>query len=354
MSNLNRLRQAMEQASIPALLVTDNVNLRWLTGFTGSSGIALVTQNHAGFVTDARYDLWSRSEVIDHEITIYQRPRTLDDLIAEVATKFQAQEIAFEGSTSYSAWKARTEKLSDFSWIDSPDLIRDLRKIKTVDEINRIRAACKLADACIENITRMIQPGITEYDISLDIEFFYRRNGAEIAFDPIVASGPNSARPHATPSERKLEVGDFVTIDCGGKLDGYCSDITRTFVVGKASDRQVEIYNQVLKSEIACCAALKSGANGKDIDALAREILDEIDLNQYFTHGLGHGLGLDVHDPGGLSSTVDQPIEPGMVFTVEPGVYIEGFGGLRIEDDVLVTDSEPEILTLFPKELMIL
>jgi Xaa-Pro aminopeptidase len=200
----------------------------------------------------------------------------------------------------------------------------------------------------------MIQPGVSEYDIGLEIEFFFRRSGAEVGFAPIVASGPNSARPHAHPTERKLAVGDFVTLDIGCKLDGYNSDMTRTFVVGEASDRHREIYDLVLKAEVECIEMLKPGANGRDVDGRAREILDEKDLAKYFGHSLGHGLGRAVHDYGRLHISADQPIEVGQVWTVEPGVYIEGFGGVRIEDDVLVTENGPKILTHYPKDLRIL
>jgi Xaa-Pro aminopeptidase len=354
MSNLTRLRERMEKESVSALLVTTIQNIRWLSGFTGSTAVALVTADKAYLITDSRYTLQAKSEVNDLEVIIFERPQTLEECIGEQFKSMGATEVGFESSISYGAWKKRTETLSEFKWIDAPDMIRDLRMIKTPDEIRRIKEACKLADACIGHISGLIQAGRSEYDIGLDIEFFYRRNGAEVAFDPIVASGPNSAKPHAHPGERLVAKGDFVTIDCGGKLDGYCSDITRTFVIGEASDRHKEVYNLVLQAEDECCHLLKAGANGRDIDGHARTILDQKDLAKYFGHGLGHGLGIDVHDPGGLSSAVDQPIHEGMVFTIEPGVYIEGFGGVRIEDDVLVTNGEPEILTSYPKELTIL
>ncbi|MFM9872111.1 MAG: M24 family metallopeptidase [Fimbriimonadaceae bacterium] len=354
MSNLTRLRERMEKESVSALLVTTIQNIRWLSGFTGSTAVALVTAEKAYLITDSRYTLQAKAEVSDLEVIIFERPQTLEECIGEQIKSLGATEVGFESSISYGAWKKRTETLSDFTWIDTPDMIRDLRMIKTPEEIRRIKEACKLADACIGHISGLIQAGRSEYDIGLDIEFFYRRNGAEVAFDPIVASGPNSAKPHAHPTERLIAKGDFVTIDCGGKLDGYCSDITRTFVISEATDRHKEIYNLVLQAEDECCHLLKPGSNGKEIDGHARTVLDQRDLAQYFGHGLGHGLGLDVHDPGGLSSAVDQPIKAGMVFTVEPGVYIEGFGGVRIEDDVLVTNGEPEILTNYPKELTIL
>lgn len=354
MSNLTRLRNAMAEAGLPALLITDLTNVRWLTGFTGSFGAVLVTPNEACLITDSRYTLRARAEAPDFDIEIFQRPQTLDSVIGEKASAWSVKTLAFETSQSYATHTKRAEALPELEWVDAGGVLTGLRQIKAPDEIAKIRDACKLADKCLEHAVRMLQPGVREYDIHLDIEFFYRRNGAKLAFDPIVVSGPNSAAPHGTAGERQLERGDFVTIDCGAQIDGYCSDITRTFVIGEATDRHREIYDQVLKAEVECCAMLVEGANGRDIDAHARKVLDEKDLAKYFGHGLGHGLGMAVHDPGSLSQTVDQPIKNGMVFTVEPGVYIEGFGGVRIEDDVLVTPHGPEILNAFPKELMVL
>jgi Xaa-Pro aminopeptidase len=200
----------------------------------------------------------------------------------------------------------------------------------------------------------MLQPGATEYDIGLEIEFFFRRNNADLAFAPIVVSGERSARPHGHPSEKRLESGDFVTMDFGAKLNGQCSDLTRTVVIGEATDRHRQVYAAVLEAELAGIAALKPGAKARDVDAIAREVLGKAQLAEYFGHGLGHGLGSVVHDLGRLAPTSTDIIEVGQVWTVEPGVYIPGFGGVRIEDDVLVTESGPEVLTHTPKEFLVL
>jgi Xaa-Pro aminopeptidase len=237
--------------------------------------------------------------------------------------------------------------------LKADDFIKPLRMRKTPDEIAKVRDACALADKCLEHVHRLLQPGVSEMDISLVIEFFFRRQGSVISFEPIVASGPNSAKPHGHATERKLERGDFVTLDLGCKLNGYCSDITRTFVIGEASPRHVEVYEQVLRAEQECCQLCVVGASGKEIDAHARAILDEKGLAKYFGHGLGHGLGRDVHDFGSLSPSSEDTLDEGMIFTVEPGVYIEGFGGVRVEDDVLVTAAGPEILNAFPRGLTI-
>jgi Xaa-Pro aminopeptidase len=214
-----------------------------------------------------------------------------------------------------------------------------------------MRAACALADACYTHVLRMIQTGVTEYDVALDIEFYFRRSGAELAFSPIVVSGERSARPHGVPSEKKLEKGDFVTMDFGAKLDGYCSDLTRTVVVGEASDRHKEVYEAVLAAQLAAIEGIRPGMQTKDVDAIARDILAEKGLAEYFGHGLGHGLGSVVHDVGRMGPTATDVVEVGQVWTMEPGVYIPGFGGVRIEDDVMCTKSGPEVLSQeVPKE----
>jgi Xaa-Pro aminopeptidase len=225
--------------------------------------------------------------------------------------------------------------------------------VKTSEEITKMRAACALADACYTHVLRMIQVGVTEYDIALDIEFYFRRHGAELAFSPIVVSGERSARPHGIPSEKKLEKGDFVTMDFGAKLDGYCSDLTRTVVVGEATDRHKDVYEAVLAAQMAAIEGIKPGMQTKDVDAIARELLAEKDLAQFFGHGLGHGLGSVVHDVGRMGPSATDVVEKGQVWTMEPGVYIPGFGGVRIEDDVVVTETGCEVLTHSPKHLQV-
>jgi Xaa-Pro aminopeptidase len=198
----------------------------------------------------------------------------------------------------------------------------------------------------------MIHPGVSEYDIGLDIEFFFRRNGAGLAFEPIVASGVRGALPHARASEKKLERGDLVTMDFGAKLDGYCSDITRTVAVAQADDRAREIYQTVLQAQIESLEAMKPGVAATEVDAVARKLMG--DYAQYFGHGLGHGLGKLVHDTGRLSPTSKNVLAVGQVWTVEPGIYIPEYGGCRIENDVVVTAGGVDVLDISSKELMII
>lgn len=349
---LDRLRAKMSAENVPALFVSDILNVQWLTGFTGSSGFVIVTADDAVFITDSRYTIQAGEEVNGLRVEWFQRPTKFEDFVTQHMKALDVTKCAFEYSVDYSTWQRWVDKI-DVEWYASPDVLKPLRMIKTADEVARIKVACAITDACLEHLQGLCQIGRSEFDIQLDLEFYLRRQGADIAFHPIVVSGANSARPHGTATEKPLESGDFLTFDLGAKKNGYCSDITRTFVVGEVSDRHREIYELLLKSQVSAIEALVPGVPASEPDRVAREILDELDLARYFGHGLGHGLGRAVHDFGGLGPNSTDTIEVGQVWTVEPGVYIEGFGGARIEDDVLVTANGPEILTHFPKELTV-
>ncbi len=343
----------MAASGVSALVVSDLTNVQWLTGFTGSSGNVLVTEKDAVFLTDGRYTIQAGSEVKEMPVAIYKRPQSMDGFVAHHAKEFAVNSLGFEQSVSYGAWQSLKGAMNGTALEVAPDLVRALRMIKTSAEVEKIKAACGITDACLTHVSRMIQVGVCEYDLQLDIEFFIKKQGAEIAFTPIAVSGANSARPHGHATEKRLERGDFVTLDLGAKLNGYCSDITRTFVVGGASKRHQDIYAAVLESESTAIGAAKVGITGIALDQVARDSLAKRGLVEYFVHGLGHGLGRDVHDPGNLSQSSKDTLEAGQVWTIEPGVYLEGFGGVRIEDDILVTPTGPEVLTKFPKELTI-
>ena len=352
MSNLQRLQSALAQSDLKGLLVSDLTNVQWLTGFTGSFGYCLVTPDSAAFVTDSRYTIQAQEQVHGFDLLSFGTPRRLEDVLLERIHALGLASLGFEGTVLYSTYDRWQTILTDIELVLEPGLLKPLRMIKTPEEIAKIQAACQLADATMEHASRMIQKGVREFDIHLDIEFFIRRNGAQLGFEPIVVSGPNSARPHGKATERPLQEGDFLTIDLGAQLDGYCSDITRTFVIGTATDRHQEIYHLVNRAKEESTAKLIPGTPAKDVDAHARAVLNEKDLAQYFGHSLGHGLGRVVHDPGGLGQSSPDTIAVGQVWTIEPGVYIEGFGGVRIEDDIHVTEQGPVSLTHFTTELL--
>ncbi|HWD37857.1 MAG TPA: Xaa-Pro peptidase family protein [Fimbriimonas sp.] len=353
MDALGKLRAAMGEHGIAALLVSDISNVTWLTGFTGTYGRVLVTEDKGLFITDSRYTVQAAEQVTSMPTVSFASPVDGDSFLAIHVGAFGISKLAFEGaSVTYAAYEKLSEKLEGVELVSAPDLISRLRMVKGGDEIEKIREACLFADAIFEFLLPLIQPGRTEYDVQLDLEFFIRRHRHSLAFPPIVVSGERSARPHGKASDKPLESGDFLTMDFGANIDGYNSDLTRTVVVGDATPRHREIYEQVLKAEMAALDAIRPGVLAKDVDALARKVLDEKGLAQYFGHGLGHGLGRIVHDTGRMNASSEDVFAPGQVWTVEPGVYIEGFGGVRIEDDVVVTDDGIEILTHAPKQLL--
>lgn len=355
MTNLERARKQMEAKKCDALLVSDLGNVQWLTGFSGSNGFAILTPEQAIFITDGRYITQSKAEVKGFDIDIYTTPRTEAQAISEACNKVGVKSIGFESqTTTYAAYERWKDALGGVSLEPTTKLLEGLIQIKTADEIEKIRKACQLADACFTYLTPRIQAGVREWDLQLELEFYLRRQMAELAFDPIVVSGVNGARPHGRATDKIMQKGELVTLDFGAKLEGYCSDLTRTVAIGEPSDQLREMYEWTLKSQLAALEMMKPGVAAKDIDAKSRAVLDEKGLAKYFTHGLGHGLGRLVHDQGSLSSRSSDILEPGQVWTVEPGVYIEGVGGVRIEDDVVVTETGIEILTTSPKELLIL
>lgn len=352
-TNLKRLQTELSEKQLPAFIVSSPASVRWLTEFTGSFALVIVTPDSGVFLTDSRYTIQAAEQVSDLPTRSFRSPQKAEEFLGQVVGELGLPNLTFDrGHVTVGRlekWKSCLQSV-ELTPIDDP--VDELRMFKSEDEVERMRRACVLADQAIELLVSLIKPDISELELFYAFEDFLRRNGATSAFDPIMISGPRTARPHGDPSERKLEPGDLVTFDLGARVDGYCSDITRTVVLGEASDRQREIYNHLLKTQIACIEAMKPGASGKAVDAMARELLAEKDLAQYFGHGLGHGLGALVHDSGRLSQTVDCEIKTGHVWTIEPGVYIEGFGGMRIEDDILITKDGAEILTHFPKELL--
>ncbi len=351
MDPLARLQAPLASTGIPALLITDMSSLGWLTGFSGTYGRAIVTPTDAIFITDSRYTLQAEEEVLNMPTVWFASPTDADEFLADQLKKLGISRIGFEGSTTYSQWQKWSQKLG-VELQEAPDLVADLRIQKSDDEVDKVRRACVISDAAFSHIVEFIQPGRSELEVATELEMFMRAQGSEAAFPIIVVSGERSARPHGKPSAKKLEKGDFVTMDFGARVEGYNSDMTRTIVVGEATERHRKVYGCLLDAQIQALNAMKPGVLARDVDKLTRDVLAKDDLAQYFGHGLGHGLGRLVHDSGRLSPTSENVLQPGQIWTVEPGVYIPGFGGVRIEDDVLVTESGIEILTHSTKELL--
>jgi Xaa-Pro aminopeptidase len=351
---IEQLRARMDDPFIEAFLITSRPNVRYLSGFTGSAGSLLIGRDFMVLLTDKRYTLRARSEAPGYEIIA---PENLDDDVLKAQLEARGlHKVGFEAShitvKTLEGWREKYGELG-VEWIATSDVVEELRLVKDAEEIACIREACGIADAAFQHIQLFMQPETVELDVAMELEFYMRRQGARRpAFDCIVASGENSAIPHAETSERRFRPGDFVTLDFGAEVNGYCSDITRTVVIGKASPEQRRIYQTVLEAQLRAIESIKPGVKGCDVDAVARQVITDAGYGEYFTHSLGHSLGLSVHDGMGFAQKSELELKPGMVFTVEPGIYIEGFGGVRIEDDVLVTEDGVEVLTHAPKELM--
>jgi Xaa-Pro aminopeptidase len=351
---LQRVRSRIPH-DVDGVLVSEITNVGWLTGFTGSSGKVLIKRDAAVFITDSRYTLQAQEEVQGMEVRSFAAPVVERVFLNEVAHDLKIQRLAIDpAAVSYDLWQTWVNAFTGIELVAAKPLFDGLRKVKFPGEIDRIRDACALADAAFSHVTRLLQPGVRELDIAIDLEFFFRRQSASASFNPIVVSGERSARPHGVPSEKPLENGDLVTLDFGARLNEYCSDMTRTVVIGAATERHEQVYDAVLRAHLAAIEALRPGMTGKAADAVARESLRQDGLAEYFGHGLGHGLGRLVHDPGSLSTSSEDTLEVGQVWTIEPGVYIPGFGGVRIEDDVVLTESGAVSMNSSPKHLLVL
>ena len=346
---------------LDAFVVSNIENARYLSGFTGSNALLAVTADKAVFLTDGRYKLQAGGEAPGWEMVILPQGSNMAEAAGEIIQRVGAKRVGFEAaSLTYSAYEEMRRAVPEsVALVGRGGLVEDVRAIKDANEIAAIRRAIVVADACFDFIRQTAKRGMTEKQLAWEIEVFMRHtHGAtRLSFDSIIGSGPNSALIHGRPSDRVLgESGgpEFLLCDFGCELDGYCSDITRTFILGEPTEKHRDLYDAVLASQLAALDAIKPGVAGKDVDTVARDILTARGYGEAFGHGLGHQLGRIVHDGQAFSQKSTATLAPGMVVTVEPGAYLEGFGGVRIEDDVLVTETGAEILTHSPKELIIL
>ncbi|HEX9093970.1 MAG TPA: aminopeptidase P family protein [Coriobacteriia bacterium] len=355
-SRLHAFRRRLEDEEIGAALVTQVANMRYLTGFDrvfddGINAACLVTLDEAWFYTDFRYAEAAEAAAVGTPWSVHLQKESLYIELCKELHAAGVDSLVMEESAPYGRFKFISEQFQGNvqvveSWVE------DLRQVKEPVEIVAIEAAARLADEAFEHIVGFVRAGIREIDVALELEFFMRKNGSEgVAFDAIVASGPNSARPHAGVTTRRIEPNDFLKMDFGARVDGYCSDLTRTIVVGTADDRQREVYEAVLAANEAALAGLRPGMPGAEVDAIARRVLTDRGFGEQFGHGLGHGVGLAVHEMPALGPRSRQPVREGAVVTIEPGVYLPGFGGVRIEDLVLVTGDGATLLSHAPKGL---
>ena len=351
----DRLVSLLPDAGIDVLLVTNLANVRYLTGYSGSNGLAIVGPDTRTFITDFRY-VEQAAEQVDPSFERRQAPQDLLDAVSEVLPGDGGVRLGFEEAhMSVRTWGRLGGLLDErVTLVGVEGLVEQLRAVKDADEVAAIRAACQLADAALEQVLADGLVGRTEREVALALETAMRELGAQRpSFDTIIAAGPHGALPHAQPRDVVIEPGQLVVIDWGAELDGYCSDCTRTVATGPVSQHAQEIYALVRSAQLAGLEGVAAGRHGREVDAVARGVIEDAGHGEHYGHGLGHGVGIEVHEAPRLSQRSDDTLQAGNVVSVEPGIYLPGDLGVRIEDLVVVTEGGCDILTGLPKDLRV-
>lgn len=337
-------------------IITSDLNRRYLTDMKSSAGTLVFTRDAAAFIIDFRYIEKARSVITAYPVLLQDK---LTEQVASFFAEHKASRILVEAETmTMSEYHSFCEKMPSLTLLSDDRLshtVNKLRAHKTPDEIEMIQAAQNITDKTFSHILNYIRPGVSELDLSIEMEYFMRKNGASsLAFDCIVVSGVNSSLPHGVPSDKKIEPGDFVTMDFGAAYNGYCSDMTRTVAVGKISDEQQHVYDTVLTAHLIAAEAVRPGMRYSEIDKVARDYIYKNGYEGCFGHGLGHSLGLFIHEEPRFSMSCNDIIEAGVIETIEPGVYLEGKFGVRIEDTVLITETGVKSFASSEKKLITL
>jgi Xaa-Pro aminopeptidase len=348
-NRLAKLRRRLAERELPAILISQADNRRYLSGFVGSAGHLLISQQRAILATDFRYTEQARKQAPDFEVIEIkgEMERWLPELLGELKPGklgFEAGDITF---AAHQKLKEATGKIDPPpEMVPTQGLVESLRAVKEPEELELLSRAAQLADAALEHLLTLIHPGTTETEAAWELERFMRERGSErVPFEPIVASGPNAALPHARPSPRAIPAGEPVVIDIGAQVGGYASDLSRTLCLGNGSQKFTEVYTVVQKAQQAALDGVRPGMTGEEADRLARRIIEEAGHGSAFGHGLGHGLGLGGHEEPRLGPGSPDLLVEGMVFTIEPGIYLPGWGGVRIEDMVVLERDGPRSLS---------
>lgn len=349
---VQKIREILTEKKLDGVLISNPYNMRYISGFSGATGYLLITQRESVLFTDSRYTIQAKEE--SDTFAVVELKNSYTELIKEWIEKEQIKILGFEGEdvqvSTYLQWKEAfpVEELKD-----TGTTIALLRSIKTEEELEKLEEAERIGDKAFSKILEIIRPGMTELEVAAHLEFWMKQYGAEgLSFDTIAASGLNSAKPHAVPGRKVMEKGDFVTMDFGCIYEGYCSDMTRTIVLGKASRKQREIYECVLHAQLEALKFIRAGKTGQEVDKVARDIITNAGYGENFGHGLGHSVGLYIHEEPRLSKKDETVLAENMVVTVEPGIYVENFGGVRIEDMVVVTKEGCRNFAHSAKELI--
>ena len=348
-NRLQNLRQRLAEKELDGILVSQPENRYYLSGFDGSTGYLLITAKDAILATDFRYIEQAKTQAPDYEVF-----RITNDVAAwfpELIAGLNLKQLGFEGEhVTFALYRRLTEILnkaqSQFKLISMNGLVESLRAIKEPEEVELITKAVEISDSAVEHIRDIIHVGMSEKEVAWEIEKFMREKGSQsLPFDVIVASGPNAALPHAEPSPRAIQSGEAIIIDIGAKVNGYCSDLTRTVCLGAPDNTFNKIYDTVLGTQLTAMATIKGGMTGEEADSLARVVIEEAGYGEAFGHGLGHGIGLASHESPRLGPNSSENLVDGMVFTIEPGIYLTGWGGVRIEDVVIMENGRIRVIT---------
>jgi Xaa-Pro aminopeptidase len=348
-SRTDRVLVQIEERGLDCLLVTNMINVRYLTGFTGTNGACVITPEERLFLTDFRY-----VEQASEQVRGYESQQIGRDMLAGLAERLRGRAGFDDRHMSVSTHAKLGEKMGEgVELVAAGGLVEDLRTVKDSAEVAAMRAAAEIANEAYESLRETGLAGRTEREVAVSLARFLEDRGAEgPSFPPIVASGPHGALPHASPRDVEIPRDTLVVIDMGAKVDGYCSDCTRTLATGPLDDQALETYELVWRAQRAALAAVRPGASLSGVDAVARQMIEAGGHGERFGHGLGHGVGLEVHEAPRLAKTAEGELQAGNAVTVEPGVYVPGEVGVRIEDLVIVGEVEPEVLTAFPKDLV--
>jgi|LSQX01.2.fsa_nt_gb Xaa-Pro aminopeptidase len=351
---IGRLRKKLKERDLDAAIITKRENYIYLSGFTGTFAHLIITLDDAVLITDFRYKEQASCQALLYEVNIYND--SLPVAISDVIQEKGIEKLGFEEDyITYKKYNELKDKIGVKHMEPLKNMVEGLRLIKDNDEIEIIKKAVEIADKAFSNILKYIKPGVKEYEIATELEYYMKKLGAKgSSFDTIVASGERSALPHGVASEKVIGMGDPVTLDFGAVYNDYCSDMTRTVFVGNPSDELKKIYNIVNTAQAKSSEGAWRGRTGREVDLIAREIISENGYKKSFGHGLGHGVGIEVHEEPRLSPRGSTVLDNNMVVTVEPGIYESGKGGVRIEDMIIINDNKPVVLTSSTKDMIIL
>lgn len=353
MSKVKTVQLYLQRENIDGLIISSEWNRRFISGFTGTAGTVLITQKSAYFITDFRYTEQATKQCVDFQVI--QQKRNAFEEISGITKKEKLTKLAYEKAHTTVLTFESMQKEIPVTLVGVVNFIENMRMKKEAAEVQIIQEAAQIADEAFIYILENIKVGMTELEVSHMLDFKMRSLGASgTSFDTIVASGVRGALPHGIASEKIIAEGEMITLDFGAYYKGYCSDITRTFAIGTPNPKLVEIYNIVLEAQKRGIACLKPGMKAKEVDDVTRSYITEKGYSEYFGHSTGHGIGLEIHESPTLAFTSNQILEPGMVITIEPGIYIPKLGGVRIEDDVWITEDGYQVLTKSKKDLIIL